>query len=73
MAKKWLHNGASVRVTRLGSTEGWRVKARYLRSRSERAQGKVIGPAFGYRGTVLLVVHEQGTVGAYHVDELTPA
>lgn len=73
LAKKKLYSGAPVRVTRLGSTEGWRIKARYLRARSERARGTIVGPAFGHRGTVLLVEHEQGVVGAYHVDELTPA
>ncbi|MEY4745298.1 MAG: hypothetical protein RL272_1243 [Candidatus Parcubacteria bacterium] len=73
MAKKWLQQGAVVRVMRLGGTEGWRVKARHLRSRTEGLRGTVIGPAFGHRGAVIMVEHAQGTVGAYHVDELGPA
>ena len=74
MAKKSLYSsGAPVRVTRLGSTEGWRIKARYLRARTAQARGTVVGPAFGHRGTVLLVEHARGSVAAYHVDELAPA
>lgn len=70
MAKKRISQGSRVRVTRLGSTEGWRIKRRYLRARSERAAGTVIGPAIGHRGAVLLVEHDGGPVGAYHLDEL---
>lgn len=73
MAKKWLQEGAKVRTRSLGETEGWRIKARYLRARSAGVRGTVIGPAFGHRGTVFLVEHAQGSVGAYHVDELGPA
>lgn len=73
MTKKWFQKGAMVRTRRLGDTEGWRVKARHLRARSEGARGTVIGPAFGHRGEVFLVEHSQGAVGAYHADELGPA
>lgn len=73
MTKKWLQPGATVRTRNLGGTEGWRIKARYLRARSEGARGTVVGPAFGHRGEVYLIEHSRGAVGAYHVDELGPA
>lgn len=73
MVKKWLQYGSPVQVRRLGPTEGWRVHKRHLRHRSEGARGQVLGPAFGNRGLVILVEHDAGQVGAYHVDELAPA
>lgn len=71
MLKKWLSYGKPVRTGKLGSTEGWRIKARHLRGRREGRRGTVLGPAFGHRGTVIMVEHGEGDVTAYHVDELS--
>ena len=73
MVKKWLQHGSPVQVRTLGSTEGWRVNRRHLKPRREGEKGAVLGPAFGNRGIVFLVEHTNGSVGAYHVDELAPA
>ncbi len=65
-----IREGLSVRVVRLGPTEGWRVRPSKLRGRAVGRRGSVVGPVFGHRRKVLLVSHGDGSLAAYHVDEL---